>query len=137
MSSLLLATLLAGAGAPAAEPATPKIEGKWLIAYAEEGGRRNNAWEAKVVTATGDTLTYERDGKKVTLKLTFGPHESVKAAIDKEGDGDDKEVKKGNYQGVYIAGQDFFCLALNGEGADRGTSSAAFILILKKQRSAP
>ncbi len=133
MSSLLLAALLAGAEVPAADAPAPKIEGRWLISYAEEGGRRNNAWEAKVVTATADTLTYERDGKKVTLKLTFGPHESVRAAVDKEA-GDEKEIKKGNYGGVYIAGQDYFCLALNGEGTDKGASSAAFILILKRQR---
>jgi hypothetical protein len=123
MSSLLLAVLLTGAEVPAADAAEgPKVEGKWLIAYAEEGGRRNNAWEAKVATVRGDTLTYERDGKKNTLKLAFGPHQSVKVALDTEGE----EIKKGNYGGVYILGQDYFCLSLNAEGA--------FILILKKQR---
>jgi hypothetical protein len=133
MSSMLLAALLVGgAEAPAADAAAPKIEGKWLIAYAEEGGRRNNAWEAKVATVKDDTLTYERDGKKNTLKLTFGAHETVKAALDTEGE--EKGIKKGNYQGVYIAGQDYFCLALNGAGTEKGTSSAAFILILKRQR---
>jgi hypothetical protein len=131
MSSMLLAALLAGtAEAPAADAPAPKIEGKWLIVYAEEGGRRNNAWEAKVATVKDDMLTYERDGKKNTLKLAFGAHETVKAALDTEGG----EIKKGNYQGVYIAGQDYFSLALNGEGTDKGTSSAAFILILKRQR---
>jgi hypothetical protein len=132
MSSLLLAALLTSSAAPAADADAPKVEGKWLIAYAEEGGRRNNAWEAKVATVSDGTLTYERDGKRNTLKLTFGPHETVKAVLDKEGD--DEGVKKGNYGGVYIAGQDYFCLSLNGEGANKGTSSAAFILILKRQR---
>ncbi len=133
MSSLLLAALLAGVEAPAADAAgAPKVEGKWLIAYAEEGGRRNNAWEAKVATVAGDTLTYEREGKKNTLKLTFGPHQSVKAALEKEGESEG--VKNGNYGGVYIAGQDYFCLSLNGEGAEKGPSSGAFILILKRQR---
>ena len=37
---------LGAAEARADEKAAAPKEGKWLIAYAEEGGRRNNSWES-------------------------------------------------------------------------------------------
>jgi hypothetical protein len=118
---------LGAAEARADEKAAAPKEGKWLIAYAEEGGRRNNSWESQVATLDDGVLTFERDGKKNTLKLSFGPNQTVKADVT-EGEG------KGNYNGVYIAAQDYFCLSLNSEGGSRGSSSGSFILILKRQR---
>jgi hypothetical protein len=118
MNALLVATLLAaGAGEAGDEKkpgAMPKVEGKWLIVYTEEGGRRNTAWERKVATVRGATLTYEREGEKRTIKLAFGPHQTLRATFS----GGDK---KGSYQGVYIAGRDYVCLSLNpAKGGERG-----------------
>jgi hypothetical protein len=134
MSSLLLATLLvAGAdAAPAdAKADAPKLDGKWMIVYAEENGRRNNSWENRLATIDGTTLTYKEDTKDLSLALTFGAGQTLKAT-QKEGD------KKGAYSGVYIAGQDYLCISLNPsdakEGDKKGTSSGAFILILRKQQ---
>jgi hypothetical protein len=127
MTPLLLATVLAvGGDVPNAD--APKIDGKWLIVYAEEGGKRNNSWEQRQATADGTTLTYKVDDKEQTIKLTFGDHMMLKATCTGE--------QKGMYSGVYIAGQDYLCIAVNPEGgkADKGTSSAAFILILRKQK---
>jgi hypothetical protein len=113
-------------GADDKKEAAPKVEGRWRIVYAEEGGRRNNAWEQKIATVNDNTLSYDNEGKKRTLKLTFGPHQTVKA----EGEGE--------FSGVYIHGQDYLCVSLNGakdEKTARGQSSASFILILRKQRA--
>ena len=112
-------------GADEKKEGAPMVEGRWRIVYAEEGGRRNNAWEQKLATVKDDTLSYESEGKKRSLKLTFGPHQTVKA----EGEGE--------FRGVYIHGQDYLCVSLNDakdEKKGRGQSSASFILILRKQR---
>jgi hypothetical protein len=132
MSTLLLVTLL-GAGffqADADKPAAPKLDGKWLIVYSEENGRRNTAWEAKVATVSGKTLSYEVDKKKHSLELTFGDGQTVKVKFSEE------EGKGGAYQGVAITARDYLCLSLNPEkgGSDKKGSGAAFILILRRQR---
>jgi hypothetical protein len=120
---LLASTLLLNADEQKAD--APKIEGRWRIVYAEQGGRRNNAWEQKIATVKDNTLSYENEGKKRTLKLTFGPHQTVKAEGERE------------FNGVYIHGQDDLCISVNGakdDKKDRGQSSASFILILRKQQ---
>ena len=115
--------------------AAPNIEGKWLIVYAEEGGRRNTTWEQRVATVKGDTLSYSKDGDDRSLRLTYGPLQTVKATMSAGG----KEAgDKGPMSGVFIAGQDYLCLSLNAGGAKGETaaakSSGAFILILRRQR---
>lgn len=150
---VLTAALVLGAEGPQAEKktdtpkpvaatadATPKLDGKWLIVYAEEGGKRNNTWETQVATVSGDTLSYEAGGKKYTLQMKFGPKQTLKATLSEKGD-------KNAQDGVYIAGQDYLAISLNAEGskdakeatatktgADTGTSSGSFILILRRQR---
>jgi hypothetical protein len=124
--------------------AAPKLDGKWLIVYAEEGGRRNNSWETQVATVSGETLSYEAGGKKYSLQMKFGPNQTLKATVSGS-EGKDKAAQSG----VYIAGQDYLCISLNPEGAekgkeaaatatkgadDKGTSSGSFILIFRKQR---
>ena len=124
MIPLLMATAVLF-GADDKKEAAPKVDGKWRIVYAEEGGRRNNSWEQKVATVNRDTLSYESDGKKRSLKLTFGPHQTVKAKGDRE------------FTGVYIHGQDYLCISLNNAkdaSEGRGQSSGSFILILRKMR---
>ena len=124
MIPLLMATAVLF-GADDKKAAAPKVDGKWRIVYAEEGGRRNNSWEQKVATVSRDTLSYESEGKKRSLKLTFGPHQTVKAKGDHE------------FTGVYIHGQDYLCISLNDakdESEGRGQSSGSFILILRKMR---
>ena len=112
----------------------PDVEGKWLIVYAEEGGRRNTTWEQKVATMKGDTLSYSKEGEERTLKLKFDADQKVtgKLAVGKDA-GDGKTLS-----GVYIAGQDYLALSFNaGEAAaksDTPKSSGSFILILRRQR---
>jgi hypothetical protein len=154
MSTLLMAAVLAAVAADqpgerAAAGAMPNVQGKWLIVYAEEGGRRMNSWEQRVATIKDDTMTYERDGKEQAMHLTFGPHQTLKASAGKSA-----ENTAGTGQGVYIAAQDYLCLSLAsgnftggerggagaagaagaGQGQGHGTSSGKFILILRRQR---
>ena len=158
-SLYLMAALVVPAEAPA-EVAAPKLEGKWLIVYAEEGGRRNNAWEQQQAKFKDGTLTYAQEGKEQAIKVTFGPHNTLKAMVSGSTKGKKEDVSKEeggesrSYTGVYIAGQDYFCLSLDKKGAAkkeagkeevsaRGTAEAdkaegakgsSFILILRRQR---
>jgi hypothetical protein len=151
MSTLLMTVLLAvGAGdKPAVEKgaAAPARGGRWEIVYAEEAGRRQNAWERQQATLKGGTLSYEQDGKQRSLHLKFGPNQTVQATEGDKGEG--------TLSGVYIRGRGFFCLSLSkggaggaakpegatggeagGAGKGRGQSSGDFILILRRQRAA-
>ena len=133
MFSLLLTLTFAVGGDEKA--AAPNVEGKWLIVYAEEGGRRNTTWEQRVATVKGDTLSYSKDGDDRSLRLTYGPLQTVKATMSAGG----KEAgDTGSMSGVFIAGQDYLCLSLNAGGAKgekaATKSSGAFILILRRQR---
>jgi hypothetical protein len=132
MSTLLL-TFAVGAGivaqAGGTATAAPNLDGKWLVVYAEEGGRRNNAWEQRLATMKGDTLTYEQDGKERTIRLKLGPNQTLEAA----GAG---EPSAKPLTGVYIAGQDYLCISIGPaprEGGNMGPSSGSFILILRRQ----
>lgn len=115
------------------KPAAPDVEGKWLIVYVEEGGKRNATWEQQVATVKGDALTYSKEGDERKMKVSFGDKQTVKVS----GTGKDG---KGEMSGVYILGQDYLCLSLNaGKGdapakADAKKSSGDFILILRRQR---
>jgi hypothetical protein len=109
----------------------PDVEGKWLIVYVEEGGKRNATWEQQVATIKGDTVKYSKDGNDRSLKLSFGAGQTVKATATDGG----KET--GEQSGVYIAGQDYLCLSFNVAGKDpkdNKGSSGSFIIILRKQR---
>jgi hypothetical protein len=157
MTSLLMVAALAMApGAPASKAAEgPDLDGKWLIVYAEEKGRRSQNWEQKVGTFKDGALTYEKDGKELTINFKFGPHQTVKATGGKAEGG-----TSGESDGVYIAGQDYFCVSLSGgtftggekgtskdkdsepkqptakaDDTNKGNSSGDFILILRRQRS--
>lgn len=121
MTTVLLSAFLA-VGAPDAAAPMPKIEGKWRIVYAEEGGRRNTAWEEVVATGSDYTLTYEKEGKKRSLQMKFGPHQTVKGTFG----GTD-----GERGGVYVAAKDYFIISL---GAGKGGSSGSFILILRRAK---
>jgi hypothetical protein len=138
MGTLLLVSLLA-LGAEE----SPAIQGKWMIVYAEEGGRRNNSWEQRQATVTDDTLKYEAEGKEHSISLKFGPHQTVEAT----------GAGGRSHRGVYIAGRDYLCISMEsgrfgastrGEGQEKGArtsaggrekSSGSFILILRRQRS--
>ena len=151
MRGLLVTVVVSlGAGpALAGGAGKPALDGKWLIVYAEEGGRRNNAWEQRVATIKGDTLTYETEEKERSMQLSFGPNQTVTAKVG--GDGKGKM-----YQGVCIVSQDYLCISLmaakakkagaevsapaeqpvaavQGEAEQR--SSGDFILILRRQRA--
>jgi uncharacterized protein YxeA len=129
MTALLTTVVLAVGAAQAAE--APKIDGKWLIVYAEEGGKRNTTWEQRVATAEKDVLSYSKDGDDRQVKLSFGAKQTATATLKAGG----KDL--GAMSGVYISGQDYLCLSLNPDAAKGGggsTSSGAFILILRRQR---
>lgn len=133
MNALLLTTILAFGAVdkvdkPDREAAGPKLDGKWTIVYAEEGGRRNTAWETRPAMFKDGELSYEEEGKKHSMKLKFGAHQSVTASgLGKDGDKDGK--------GVVIAGQDYVTISLTTEGAKPAAgSSGDFIMILRRQR---
>lgn len=137
---------------PGGEAGKPALDGKWLIVYAEEGGRRNNAWEQRVATIKGDTLSYEAEEKRRSMQLTFGPNQTLSAKVAGEG-------KAKIHKGVYIAAQDYLCISLvtGGKAKDAGAGAAAagagqapaaaaqkggahhssgdFIVILRRQRA--
>jgi hypothetical protein len=156
MSTLLVTTVLAlGCGAQPAAGAGAPADGKWLIVYAEEGGRRNNAWEQRQATLSKGTLSYEAEGGKMrSLKLKFGPHQTLEATVSVGGGAGEGVMRRG----VYILGQDYLCISLEkagkaGAGApgakkeapleviqptatagQEHASSGDFVLILRRQR---
>lgn len=132
MTPLLLSVAMTVGAEPKA--AGPDVEGKWLIVYAEEGGRRNTTWETKVATLKGDTLSYAKEGEERSLKLKFGADQKLTATLSTGKDSAEKALT-----GVYIAGQDYLSLSLNPtDGAaakgDGPKSSGTYILILRRQR---
>src|SRR5947209_6652315 len=141
--NLLLVTAALALGAadkPAAKAAG--VDGKWLIVYAEEGGRPNNAWEARQATGSGGTITYEgAGGKKRTLHLELKGHQTAEATLGDGKEGADADPDTGHaWQGVYILSQDYLCISLSkgggkkpdraGAAAGASHSSGDFILIL-------
>jgi hypothetical protein len=140
MTPFLLAIALA-AGAEG-QAATPLVEGRWLIAYVEEGGRRETSWEQRVATLKGNTLSFSKESEVRTLRLAFGPRQTLKASISttaKESSGNRQESKERDARsrtGVYIAGQDYLCISLEDgqEAKDRKGSSGSYILVMRRQR---
>jgi hypothetical protein len=149
LMTAVLATAPVDQPTKAADAPAPNVDGKWLIVYAEEGGRRVQGWEQHVATLKDGVLTYDREGKDVTIDLKFGPKQTLKAAS-----GATAGSKEAASDGVYIAGQDYLCISLTGgsfTGGDKpkeeskekdakadepakGPSSGNFILILRRQR---
>ncbi len=117
------------------------------MVYAEQNGRPINSWEQQQVTAEKGVLRYEEDGKPRTLRLKFGPKQTVTASEggDAAGGGGEEQADakegKGSRSGVYIAGRDYFCLSLKGGSGSRAEGEAgegrkgggSFILILRRQ----
>jgi hypothetical protein len=138
LGAALFVALAAGTSARAEDkPGAPNVEGKWLIVYVEEGGKRNATWEQQVATVKGDSLTYSKEGDERKLKLSFGDKQTVKVS------GVGGKDAKGEMSGVFIIGQDYLCLSLNSTGgkggdppakADAKKSSGDFIIILRRQR---
>jgi hypothetical protein len=147
MSALLMNTVIAlGIGQLAGA-----ADGRWTIVYAEEGGRRNNAWEQRLAVCKDGMLSYEdAGGKKLSLALKFGAHHALDATVNEGGPAGKA------WHGVYILGQDYLCLSLNkgarkaGGGTSTGTSGGGsttatagggteggsdFILILRRMRA--
>jgi len=147
MHALIVTALLAAAADKPAggQAAAPKLDGKWLVVYAEQNGRPINAWEQQQVTVAKNVLSYEEEGKKRSLRLKFGPKQTVTVSEggSSEGGGEEQAdakegAGKGTRSGVYIAGRDYFCLSLTGgakAGAGEGGRGGAgsFILILRRQ----
>lgn len=139
MRLLLVAAVVALGAGPGMGGGAGGPEGKWLIVYAEQGGRRNNAWEQRVAVIKGNVLSYEAEEKERSIQLSFGPNQTLTAKVAEEGKG------AKTHRGVYIAGQDYLCISLvtgDGKGkgagasAGEGRSSGDFIVILRRQRAA-
>jgi hypothetical protein len=112
--SLLLVTAMLAVGAQDT-PAGAGMDGKWQVVYAEEGGRRNNAWEARQAVIADGVLSFEAEGgKKRTLQLKAGKGQRVEAT----GEGDKA------MHGVLILGQDYLCISLR-KGAGKGAGASA------------
>ena len=137
MRTLLATAWIAlGIGAfPAAggEGDKPSLDGKWLIVYAEEGGRRNNAWEQRLATIKADNLSYQAEEKTRSMQLTFGPNQTLTAKVTSDG-------KDKTFKGVCIVGQDYVCISLAAGGKSKDAeaqakhrSSGDFIVILRRQ----
>src|SRR4051794_33316736 len=107
MYAVVLMTLTS-TGTVAAAEGKP-LDGTWLIVYSEEAGRRNTAWESKVATVSGNTLTYEGDKKsKLALQFSFRPNQTASVTLTR-----DDADGTGKYEGVYIASRDYLALSLN------------------------
>jgi hypothetical protein len=132
---LITAALALGAAEQPAGKGAARLDGKWLIVYAEEGGRRNNTWEQRLATVADGSLSYEGEGgKRRSLRLKIGPNQTLEATAEEKGKA---------WRGVYILGQDYLCISLSrggkdgapGAGAGGGHgSSGDFILILRRAR---
>src|SRR5262249_30658932 len=136
MGALLMVSMLALAADESAASSSAAIQGRWQIVYAEEGGRRDNSWEQRQATISGDTLKYEADGREHSIELKLGQQQALEAS----------ESGGKSHRGVYIVGRDYLCISLEsgrfgsanrGEAQERGTakaggrerSSGSFILI--------
>jgi hypothetical protein len=139
MSVLLLTTMLmVGADQSPQAAITASVNGKWMVVYAEEKGRRNNSWEQQQATMQDGTLTYQANGKEETLQLKFGPHQTV--SVSNNGT---------TQKGVFIASRDYLCISLQGHAKQGAAeeqettaprtrqhhSSGSFILILRRGRA--
>jgi hypothetical protein len=129
MNMLLVTAVFALGGdaqpTAAKEAAGARLDGKYMIVYAEEGGRRNNAWEQRQATIKDNTLSYEPEsGKQRSLQLKLGKHQTLEATSGAK-----------TRHGVYILGRDYLCVSLGAATAANG-SSGSFILILRRQRGA-
>ncbi len=159
MTTLLVTAALAlGYGEGVKGGGGGRADGKYLIVYAEEGGRRNNAWEQRQATLSKGVLRYEAEGgKKRSLKLKFGPGQTLEATFSGGGGAGTGITRRG----VYVLSQDYLVISLGkgrgkkgaaapgggrelatreaaqetfvGAGTDHG-SSGDFILILRRQR---
>jgi len=144
MTPLLLAVVLAAGAEGQAVP--PQVEGRWLITYVEEDGRRETSWEQRVATVKGNTLSFSKESEVRRLQLTFGPRQTLKASISTTAKESSQERKESSERGarsmtgVCIAAQDYLCISLEGanvsgkEAKDRKRSSGSYILIMRRQR---
>jgi hypothetical protein len=88
---------------------------KRLPAATRGTGQPLPVWaRALAATVQGNTLSYESEGKKRSLELSFCPQQTVKA----------KGEAKDDYSGVYILGQDYLCISLNAGEEDRAAHSS-------------
>ena len=126
-----------------------KKDGKTIVAYPTTGAGNAAAREGgQTVTIQGNTLTCNLDGKQMTAQLHFGPNGMLRATSDagqsgqsgrdeprdrpqggtagqnqQQGQAGREQAGQGTKHGVYIATDDFLCLALN-EGTATGIDPA-------------
>lgn len=91
MHTLLLAFIVAMAQTPGqASPSpdslpgqgtatSPVADGQWSVVYAELDGKKMADAQGQAVTLRGNSLTYTLDGKHQTVRLNFGPNNTLTA----------------------------------------------------------
>jgi hypothetical protein len=92
-------------------------------------GKKQENKDFGTITIKGNLVTCRHDGKEKSWKLDFGPHHMIRCTETIDGktttvQGEKVEAGKGmhTHHGVYVAGQDYFCVAMN-KGLDHRTSS--------------
>jgi len=106
---------------------TIKLDGDWTVVHVEMDGKKLDNKGFTQVTIKDNIVTCLHDGKEKSWRLQFGPHHFVrctemsggKPATDVAKDlGDPTDKTYHTHHGVYVASQDYFCLALH-KGRDR------------------
>jgi hypothetical protein len=107
-----------------------KLEGDWMVVYAEMDGKPADTKGFGGVTIKNNVVTCRHDGKERTWRLEFGPHHMLRCTEQIDGKtidtGDKREPgAKGmhTHHGVYVASQDYLCVAMN-KGMDKRTTGS-------------
>ncbi len=109
-----------------------KIDGDWMVVYAEKDGKKLEGKGFTEVTIKNNVVTCRHEGKEESWKMDFGPHnmirctEMINGKVNPELTQDKRDTNEKGYHthyGVYIASPDYFCLSLN-KGRDRRSFSS-------------
>jgi hypothetical protein len=131
---------------PPGQPVPPKApvlqDGSWTIVYAEINGRKLDVSKTNTATIQGDTLTYQHDGGSRTVRLEFGPNNTLRAtrmpnppatnpntpaplpsqppAAAAPGANPPTALAGAETHGVYITSEEVLCICLYGNFAGGG-----------------
>jgi hypothetical protein len=95
------------------------VDGEWTVVYAKRDGKKmDNKDDKDVVTLRDNVLDYKRDSKQPSIKLDFGPNQTVRAWALSNSQGDLQAGRATNrltpdYTGVCIVTAEYLCISLN------------------------
>jgi hypothetical protein len=108
---------------PRGEHRLPQVnlDGQWTVQYAEMDGKVIENKSVANVTIKGNVVTCKHEGKEKSWRLEFGPHHMVRCMEEIDGKATSDGTSNSNtsakgyhsHHGVYIAGQQYFCLSMN------------------------